>query len=109
MYKVINEYTSKVNLQANADIYNIIDNILKDISLIKSYSITDSFNRYVLNITLKKYSIEQAGKVFDIINSHLSYAYSSFYVRFNEGKCVRYRYITSSENKNAIYCDIIFS
>ena len=109
MYKVINEYTAKVNLQANTEIYNRITKLLQDIASIKSFSVSDSFNRYVLDRKLKKYSVEQASKVFNKINTDLSYAYSSLFVRFNEGKCVRYRYITSCENKSAIYCDIIFS
>lgn len=109
MYKVINEYTAKVNLQANEEIYNRIIVFLKDIKDIKSVSVSESFNRYVLDIKLKNYSVEQATEVFNKINIGLSYAYSSMYVRFNEGKCVRYRFMTSKENKEALYCDIIFN
>lgn len=109
MYKVINEYTAKVNLQANDEIYNKIINFLKDIKDIKSVGVSESFNRYVLDIKLKKYSVEKSAEVFNKINVGLSYSYSSLYVRFNEGKCVRYRFMTSKENKDALYCDIIFN
>ncbi len=109
MYKVINEYTAKVNLQANDEIYNRIISFLNDIEEIKQVGVSVSFNRYVLDIKLHKYSVDMAGEVFSRINAGISYAYSSFFVRFNEGKCVRYRYMTSNENKDAIYCDIIFS
>lgn len=109
MYKVINEYTSKVNLQANDAIYNRINNYLKDITEIKKLSISVNFNRYVLDIKLHNYSVDLASRLFNNINSNISYSYSSFFVRFNEGSCVRYRYLTSNENKDAIYCDIIFS
>ena len=109
MYKVINEYTVKVNLQANDEIYNKIINFLKDIKDIKSVGVSESFNRYVLDIKLKKYSVDKAAEVFNKINVGLSYSYSSLYVRFNEGKCVRYRFMTSKENKDALYCDIIFN
>ncbi|MBE5953541.1 MAG: hypothetical protein E7257_05225 [Lachnospiraceae bacterium] len=109
MYKVINEYTSKVNLQANDEIYNKISDLFNDITEIKKLSVSVSFNRYVLDIKLYNYSVKLAGDIFSIINTKLSYSYSSFFVRFNEGSCVRYRYITSNENKDAIYCDIIFS
>lgn len=109
MYKVINEYTSKVNLQANETIYNKISNILNDITEIKKLGVSVSFSRYVLDIKLYNYSVQLASDIFTIINAKLSYNYSSFFVRFNEGSCVRYRYITSNENKDAIYCDIIFS
>lgn len=109
MYKVINEYTSKVNLQENDDIYNRITDVLQSIKEIKQVSVSVSFKRYVLDIKLKKYSVENAALVFNKINTGISYSYSSLFVRFNEGKCVRYRYMTSNENKDAIYCDIIFS
>ncbi len=109
MYKVINEYTAKVNLQANEEIYNKIVDFLSNIKEIKSITVSESFSRYVVDIKLKKYSVEKAAEVFNKINSGLSYAYSSLYVRFNEGKCVRYRFMTSKENRDALYCDIIFS
>lgn len=109
MYKVINEYTAKVNLQANEEIYNKIFNFLKEVNQIKQVSISVNFKRYVLDIKLKKYSVDMAADVFNKINSGISYSYSSLFVRFNEGKCVRYRYLTSNENKDGIYCDIIFS
>jgi len=109
MYKVINEYTAKVNLQANDEIYNRIISFLDNIKEIKSVSVSESFNRYVLDIKLKNYTVEKASDVFNKINIGLSYAYSSLYIRFNEGKCVRYRFITSKENKDALYCDIIFN
>lgn len=109
MYKIINEYTAKVNLQANDEIYSKIFNLLKDITEIKKISISESFKRYVLDIKLYVFSVEAAANLFNYINTGLSYKYSSLFVRFNEGSCVRYRYITSHENKDAIYCDIIFS
>lgn len=109
MYKVINEYTSKVNLQANEKIYNSIYKLLKDITEIKTISISDNFNRYVLDIKLYAFSVDKAAQVFNYLNNGISYSYSSLFVRYNEGSCVRYRYITSNENKDAIYCDIIFS
>lgn len=109
MYKVINEYTAKVNLQANDEIYNRLMNFLKDLPDIKSVSISVNFKRYVLDIKLNKFTVDKAAEVFGMINTGISYAYSSLFVRFNEGRCVRYRYMTSNENKDAIYCDIIFS
>ena len=108
MYKVINEYTAKVNLQANDIIYTKIINFLNNISDIKSVDVSVSFNRYVLDIKLEKFSVEKSAEVFNKINTGISYAYSSLFVRFNEGSCVRYRYMTSNENKEGIYCDIIF-
>lgn len=109
MFRVINEYLGKVNLQANDEIYNLINLYLSNVTDIKKYTVTVNFKRYVVDIKLSDYSVEQAIKVFNDFNSKISYPYSSMHVRFNEGKCVRYRYITSRENKDAFYCDIVFS
>lgn len=109
MFRVINEYMSKVNLKSDSEIYNRISEFLKDIPDIKKYTITVNFQHYVIDIRLSNYSVDKAAEVFNTINAGISYPYSSLYVRFNEGKCVRYRYLTSKENKDAIYCDIIFS
>lgn len=109
MFRVINEYLSKVNLQADDSIYNRITSFLADKKDIAKYTVTVNFKRYVVDIRLKKFSIDIAKDVFDSFNENVSYSYSSMHVRFNEGKCVRYRYITSKEDKNAFYCDIIIS
>ncbi len=109
MFRVINEYLSKVNLQADDNIYNRITSFLADEKDIAKYTVTVNFKRYVVDIKLKKFSVDMAKKFFDSFNEHISYSYSSMHVRFNEGKCVRYRYITSKEDKNAFYCDIIIS
>ncbi len=109
MFRVINEYMAKVNLLANEDIYMQLTNFLKDITDIKKYTVTVNFQHYVIDIKMKKFSVEAATELFNCFNSSVSYPYSSLYVRFNEGKCVRYRYLTSKEDKSGIYCDIIFS
>ena len=109
MYRVINEYLGKVNLQANNDIYNRISNYVNSIDGVKSCTVTVNFKRYIVDIRLDEYSIDMAKKVFDRFNEGISYPYSAMHVRFNEGTCVRYRYITSNENKEAFYCDIVIS
>lgn len=86
MYKVINEYLGKVNLQANDTIYNKINDWSKDIKEIQSCTVTVNFKRYIVDIRLKKFSIDEVKKVFDKFNECISYPYSSMYVRFNEGK-----------------------
>lgn len=109
MFRVINEYLAKVNLQADNSIYDRISGYLANVPDIKKYTVTVSSKRYVVDIKLNEYSVENAAKLFNIINSNISYPYSSMHVRFNEGKCVRYRYITCKEDKSAFYCDIILS
>lgn len=109
MFRVINEYMNKVNITSNNTIKNVISNHLNNYEDIKKYSINVNFNQYVVDIKLKEYSIEKVEELFAKFNQEVSYSYSSLYVRFNEGRCVRYRYITSNENKDAFYCDIIYS
>jgi len=108
MFRVINEYLSKVNLQSNDQIYNMITSYLAGNKDILKYTVTVNFKRYMLDIKLKDYSVDNVVKMFNDLIEHISYPYSSMHVRFNEGKCVRYRYITCNENKNAFYCDMIF-
>lgn len=109
MFRVINEYMSRVNLQSGDEIYNRLTDYLKNCSDIEYSTVTVSNNIYVVDIKTKKFSIGFAEKIFSDFNSNVAYPYSALYVRFNEGKCVRYRYITSKENKDAFYCDIIIS
>lgn len=109
MYTVINDYLGKINLLANDEIYNRLCGYCNDIPNVKKCTVTVNFKRYIVDIRLDKFSVEKAAKVFDEFNRGLSYPYSAMYVRFNEGKCVRYRYMTCMENKNGFYCDIVIS
>ncbi|MBQ8412455.1 MAG: hypothetical protein IJX12_02470 [Lachnospiraceae bacterium] len=109
MYRVINEYLNKIDLQDNEDIYKKLYSCGKDIPGVGECTVTVHFKRYIVDIRLKKYSVDKAAKVFNQFNEEVSYPYSSMYVRFNEGSCVRYRYITSKEDKKGFYCDIVIS
>lgn len=108
MYKVINEYMSKVKLQSNQEIHDTLTDILQKIDAIKRFSVSVHFNQYVIDIKLKEYSVENAAEVFEELHGMIAYSHSCLHVRFNEGKCVRYRFLTSKENKEALYCDFIF-
>lgn len=109
MFRVINEYLTKVKLRSDDTIRKRISDFLDTCESVKKYTITVNFNQYIVDIKLNNFSIDEAGKCFADFNKNVSYSYSSLYIRFNEGKCVRYRYITSTENKDAFYCDIVFS
>lgn len=107
MYRIVNEYMNKVKLCQDSSIYDRLNQYLNDCETVDGHTVTVSFMRYVVDVRLKKFSVENANDFFAEFNKHISYEYSSLFVRFNEGKCVRYRYITSQENKNAFYCDIV--
>ena len=107
MYKVINEYLGKVNLQANDDIYRKIVEYVKDIPHVTACTVTVNFKRYVVDIKLDKFGLDRAVEIFNQFDKGISYPYSSIHVRFNEGSCVRYRYVTCREDKEGFYCDVL--
>ncbi|MBR1507372.1 MAG: hypothetical protein IJ619_05170 [Eubacterium sp.] len=109
MFRVINDYLSKVQLSVDNDTYNRMDRYLKDNKKIKKHSINVSFNNYIVDITLSKFSVEEASKEFKNFSEFMTYDYSSMFVRYNEGDRVRYRFVTCREDKKAIYMDVIFS
>ena len=109
MFRAINEYLTKVNLQSNDAIYRKLYDFWNECEGIKKFSVTQNFNRYIINVYLEDFSIDNASEYFETFWKKNSYPYSSLHVRFNEGKCVRYRFVTSKENKDAFYCDLVFN
>lgn len=107
MYRVVNEYISKINLLSNNEIYSRLMTFQQLTSNIKSYTISCNFNRYIVDVKLDDFCVDNAEDFFNDFNRIISYPYSSLHVRFNEGSCVRYRYVTCKENKDGFYCDII--
>lgn len=109
MYKVINEYLSMIKINENEEIHGRLVNFLDHCELIKKYSVNVNFQRYVVDIKLKDFSIDNSVECFNRFNQSVAYPYSEMHIRFNEGNCIRYRYITSMESKDGFYCDIIIS
>ena len=95
MYKIMNAYMSKVQLQTGPELQQRLCDIVNSIKEIKSFSVTEHFKQFAIDMKLESFSVDRAAAV--------------FYVRFNEGRCVRYRFITCKEDKQGIYCDFIFS
>lgn len=107
MYRLINEYMAMINLKVDQPIYSRISDYLKGCSFVSKYTVTVNVNRFIVDISINDYDIEHAVDTFNHFNNTISYPYSSMHVRFNEGKCVRYRYLTCNERKEGFYCDII--
>jgi len=107
MYRIINEYLSKMNMVANDEVRNRIESAVSDLEEISRYSLTEHFGRYMLDLRIEDYCVDSAGVVFQKVSNLIGYSYSSIFVRFNEGSCVRYRFLTSKENKDGIYLDIM--
>lgn len=109
MYKVINEYMSKVVLQAGEEVRRQLCKEIESVHAVKSFSVTERAKQFVIDMKLVSFSVEEAARVFYELQGKIANPYSSIYVRYNEGRCVRYRFITCRENKEGIYCDFIFS
>lgn len=109
MYKIMNEYMSKVQLQSGPNLQQKLCDIVNSIKGIRKFSVTEHFRQFVIDMKLSSFSVEKATIVFHELQNKIACPYSSFYVRFNEGSCVRYRFITCREDKKGIYCDIIIS
>lgn len=109
MYKIMNAYMSKVQLQSGPELQQRLCDIVNSIKEIKSFSVTEHFKQFAIDMKLESFSVDRAAAVFHELQGKIANPYSSFYVRFNEGRCVRYRFITCKEDKHGIYCDFIFS
>lgn len=109
MFRVMNEYLSKVGLVTDDKLYERMNRFLSDLEETEKVCININYNKYIVDIKLKTFSVEEADRCFRAFLSAVAYPYSAMWVRYNEGKMVRYRFITSKEDKTAIYMDIIYS
>ncbi len=107
MYKIMNAYMSQIQLQAGPELVQKLVDLVKTVKEIQTFSVTEHFKQFVIDLKLKDYSVEKAADVFSNLQKKIENPYSSFYLRYNEGNCVRYRFITCKENKHGIYCDFI--
>ena len=109
MYKIMNAYMSKVQLQTGPELQQRLCDIVNSIKEIKSFSVTEHFKQFAIDMKLESCWVERAGAVFHEMQGRVASASSCVYGGFNEGRCVRYRFITCKEDKQGIYCDFIFS
>ena len=109
MVSVMNDYVSKINLLSD-DITKSILKVTLDGQLnIESSNVLIKSNRYIVDIKLKEFSVENAVTVMNLFMEGTRYHYSAYFIRFNEGNLVRYRYATCKENKEGFYCDVVIS
>ena len=105
----MNEYLAKVRLEINDVFSQQLDLFLSDRKDLKKYCINVSYNKYVVDVHLKKFSIEAADKLFCDMAAKVAYPYSHMSLRYNEGNQVRYRFVTCNEEKLAFYMDLVLS
>lgn len=109
MFRIMNDYMRVMKLTVDDEIKTSITNYISGLDSVGFFDVTLNYNRYNIDIRLKKYSVDNAKMEFEHLIDAIGYAYSSMYVRYNEGSVVRYRFATCKENKEGFYCDIVFS
>jgi len=108
MFRVVNEYISHVNLITDTELESRLRDFLGELTELRKYSLNSVYNRYVLDIRLKKFSVELSDKLYRDIERVAAYSYSHISVRYNEGDRVRYRFVTCRESRDGVCMDVIF-
>lgn len=109
MVSVMNDYVAKIKLLSDDVTKSILKVALDGQLNVESSNVLIKSNRYIVDIKLKDFSIENAVMVMNLFMEKTRYHYSAYFIRFNEGTLVRYRYATCKENKEGFYCDVVIS
>ncbi len=109
MVAMMNEYIANINLVCDDITRGILHAALADYEDIIKNSVLIRGNHYLVDIKLANFSVESAVEVMGSFMERTRYPYSAFFVRFNEGNRVRYRYATCKENREGFYCDLVIS
>ena len=109
MFRVFNEYIKYLQPSVEPEIECAFNHYLADCKGIRDYCVTIHHNRFVVDIKLAKFSLDQAEKQFAKMSAAVGYPYSEMHVRFNEGNVIRYRYASCKEDKTGFFCDIVYS
>ena len=109
MVTIMNEYVSKINLTTDEITRGILNTALSGQDKVEASSVLIKSNRYIVDIHLIDYSVDNAVEVINQFMESTRYHYSAFFVRFNEGSRVRYRYASCKEDKDGFYCDVVIS
>lgn len=109
MVSLMNEYVANIILLADDMTKSILNAALMDQPNIENGNILIKANRYIVDIKLKRFTIEDAMIIMNHFMEYTRFHYSAYFIRFNEGNMVRYRYATCRENKEGFYCDVIIS
>jgi len=109
MYRVMNEYLAKIKIDVDVRFSQKLDLFLADRPEISKYCINVNYNKYVVDVHLKEFSVDEAERLFLLLQAAVACPYSHMSLRYNEGNVVRYRFVTCNEEKKGIYMDLIFS
>lgn len=109
MFRIFNEYLKYIQLSVAPEIECAFNHYLADCKGLKNYCVTIHYNRFVVDIKLDEFGLEQAQEQFQNMIDNVGYPYSQMFVRFNEGNVIRYRYASCQESKVGFYCDVVYS
>lgn len=109
MVSVMNEYVNNIKLVSDDITKAIFDAALNEQRGIEKHNILIKSNRYIVDIRLTDFSVENAVTIMNSFMENSRYHYSAYYIRFNEGNMVRYRYASCKENREGFYCDVMIS
>jgi len=107
MVTVMNEYVSNIKLSTDEVTKGILKVPLSELNNIIENTVLIKSNRYIVDIRMKQFAVDAAVAIMNHFMENTRYHYSSFYIRFNEGNMVRYRYATCRENREGFYCDVV--
>lgn len=109
MVSIMNEYIANIKLLSDDVTKGIFAGALADQPNVLKNSILIKSNRYIVDIKLQEFTIEQAIAIMNCFMERTRYHYSAYFIRFNEGDLVRYRYASCREDKAGFYCDVVIS
>ena len=100
---------AKISIEIDDAIYEKIDAFLKKNTKVSYFCINVNYNRYIVDIKMKRYSVDNADSLYRDFVKCAAYPYSHISVRYNEDSRVRYRFVTCREDKKGLYMDVIIS
>ena len=109
MFRAVNDYMAKLNIVTDDAVVEKVQSFLDKSSKVETSAVNVNYNRYIVDIRMKKYSVSAADSLFRKFIEATAYPYSHISVRYNEENRVRYRYVTCQENKTGVYMDVIIS
>jgi hypothetical protein len=98
-----------VNVSVDEALRCRLEHFLEEDGQTVKSTITMNYSKYVVDIVLDEFTVEHADICFRELVSAVAYPYSSLWTRYNEGDRVCYRFLTSREDKTAVYMNIMFS
>ena len=109
MFRAFNEYLGKIQLILDQEVIDKLTDEVKEDENVSSICVNVSFNKYIVDIRLKEFTVDIADRMFRRLVEKSAYPYSHISIRYNENTRVKYRFATCREDKTGIYMDVVYS